>query len=334
MKPQISYVANRQFWFGVLATIIVVILVATGVPNRLRARMPSKETKQEQLMGVRLQPTGRVEGYLGRDTLMRIASNAAADDERKMVRSASVDMIVKSPKETSDKIRLLAEQSGGFLVSSEIYGGENASSASLTVRIPVGKFEQVRTQISNLGLRGESEKLQAEDVTKQYVDLSARLRNFRAQESQYLGILKQAKTIKDTLEVSDKLNEVRAEIEQQQAEFDVLSKQVETVALTISLSAEADAKVLGLHWRPLYQLKVAARDGLTELEITLRLWRHSSSTFRQFSCGSLPFWLAQLSRGESRVGPGGRSSCPSQRRFSARVMCLCLLLANFEVLLG
>ncbi len=111
-------------------------------------------------------------------------------------------------------------------------------------------------------MRVENEKLQAEDVTKQYVDQAARLRNLRAQETQYLGILKQAKTVKDTLEVSDKLNDARGEIEQQQAEFEALSKQVETVALAISLRAEADAKVFGLNWRPLYQLKIAARQGL------------------------------------------------------------------------
>lgn len=37
---------------------------------------------------------------------------------------------------------------------------------------------------------------------------------------------------------------------------------METVAITISLHAIADAQVFGLNWRPLYQLKVAARDGL------------------------------------------------------------------------
>jgi hypothetical protein len=172
-----------------------------------------------------------------------------------------MDLLVKNPKEASEKVRALAEQAGGFLISSET-GGENATSASLTVRVPAEKFEQVRAQIARVGLRVESEKLEAEDVTKQYVDLAARLRNLRAQETQYLGILKQAKTVKDTLGVSDKLNEVRGEIEQRQAEFDVLSKQVETVALTVSLRAESEAQVFGLHWRPLYQLKVAARDGV------------------------------------------------------------------------
>lgn len=179
-----------------------------------------------------------------------------------MVRTSSIDMEVKNPKAASEQIRVLAEQAGGFLVSSETYGGDNASSASLTIRVPRDKFEQVRTQISRLGLRVESEKLEARDVTKQYVDQAARLRNYRAQETQYLGILKQARTIKDTVEVSEKLNDVRAQIEQEQAEFDVLSKQIETVAMTVSLHAEAEAQVLGLHWRPLYQLKLAARDGI------------------------------------------------------------------------
>lgn len=187
---------------------------------------------------------------------------ANASDDREMIRTSSIDLIVRSPSDASQKLRQLAENAGGFLVSSENYGGNNASSALLTVRVPANKFEEVRTGIRKLGVRVESEKLEAQDVTKQYVDQAARLRNLHAQEMQYLGILKQAKTVKDTVDVSEKLDEVRGEIEQQQAEFDALSKQVETVALTISLRAEADAQVFGLHWRPLYQLKFAARQGL------------------------------------------------------------------------
>src|SRR6266849_8528144 len=119
-------------------------------------------------------------------------------------------------------------------------------------------------EIRKLGLRVESEQLEAEDVTRQHVDQQAHLRNLRAQEAQYLTILKQAKTVKDTLDVSEKLNGVRGEIEQQQAEFEALSKQVETVAITVSLHSE-EANVFGLHWRPLYELKLAVMQGLEGL---------------------------------------------------------------------
>jgi cell division protein FtsL len=265
MDIPINLLRGKQFWAGVVASVIALVLVVEGVPNLLRSRIAYKKmgsyyqlrTDRDSLGGgggggSRVQ----VMGYLG------TADTSEYSDERKMVRNASMDLIVKHPKEASDSIRRLAEDAGGFLVSAETNGGENASSASLTIRVPVNKFAEVRAKIVQLGVRVESEKVEANDVTKQYIDLSAQLRNLRAQETQYLGILKQARTVKDTVEVSDKLNEVRSQIDQQQAEFDALSKQVETVALTVSLHAQADVQVFGLQWRPLFHLKSAARDGL------------------------------------------------------------------------
>jgi hypothetical protein len=121
----------------------------------------------------------------------------SAPDDRKTIRNGAMDLIVKNPRDSSEAIRQLAERVGGFLVSSEISGEEDASSASLTIRVPAARFEKARGEIRKLGLRVDSEKLDAEDVTRQYVDQSARLRNLHAQETQYLGILKQAKTVED-----------------------------------------------------------------------------------------------------------------------------------------
>ena len=265
METLITLLRGKQFWAGVAASVIAVLLVVEGVPNLLRSRVASKKTgsyyglrtDRDSVAGGGGGGEGvQLMGYLG------TAGSSGYDDERKMVRNASIDLIVKRPKEASDSICKLAEDAGGFLVSAEANGGENASSATLTIRVPVNKFEEVRAKIVQLGVRVESEKVEAQDVTKQYVDLSAQVRNLRAQETQYLGILKQARTVKDTVEVSEKLNDVRSQIDQQQAEFDTLSKQVETVALTISLRAEADVEVFGLQWRPLYRLKEAARDGI------------------------------------------------------------------------
>jgi len=192
------------------------------------------------------------------------AEQAPASD-RKLMRTASLGLIVKTPTQAVDQIVQLVEGTGGFLVTSNVNGGSDATSASLTIRVPAAKFDEIRVQIRKLGLRVESESIEAQDVTRQYVDDEARLHNLRAEEQQYLGILRKAATVKDTLEVSEKLNEVRGEIEVKQAEFDTLSKQVETVAINITLRAEADAQVFGLHWRPLYQLKIAAREGLDGL---------------------------------------------------------------------
>lgn len=188
-----------------------------------------------------------------------------SDAERKIVRTDSIDLVVQKPAEAADKIRLLAESMGGFLVESQIGGGQDATGGSLTVRVPSARFDQARAEIRRLGLRVQSERIQAQDVTKQYVDQEAGLRNLRAAENQYLAILRQAKTVKDTLDVSEKLSEVRGQIEQQQAEFEALSKQIETAAISISLESEAETRVFGLNWRPLYQLKLAVHEGLDGL---------------------------------------------------------------------
>ena len=192
----------------------------------------------------------------------RAGGEEGTSEDRKLVRTKSLGLIVKTPAETAEKIVQIAQGAGGFLVTSNVNGGADATSALLNIRVPADKFGEVRAQIRKLSLRVESESIDAQDVTKQYVDQEARLRNLRAQEQQYLGILRKAATVKDTLEVSDKLNEVRGAIEERQAEFEALSKQVETVAINVTLRAEADAQVFGLNWRPLYQLKIAAREGL------------------------------------------------------------------------
>jgi len=212
-----------------------------------------------------------------------------ADSDRKMVRTSSIDLIVQRPAEAAEKIRKLAESVGGFLVSSQVSGNPDSTGGSLTVRVPAARFEEARAEILKLGLRVENERLEAQDVTREYVDQAANLRNLRAEEAQYLTILKQARTVKDTLDVSEKLSAVRGQIEQQQAEFDALSKQIETVAINVLLRAEAEARVFGLNWRPLYQMKLALRDGLDGLANYA-----STMTAIVFYLPAVALWLATI----------------------------------------
>ena len=188
----------------------------------------------------------------------------AADADRKMVRNSSMEVVTKDPADTADRIRQVGERLGGFLVKS-VTNGQDAQGAFLAICVPADRFEEARAEIRKLGVRVDSERVEAQDVTRQYVDLDARLRNLRGEETQYLSIMKSAHTVKDALEVSEKLSDVRGQIEQQQAEFEALSRQVETVAISVSLRTEAEAQVFGLHWRPLYQMKLALRAGLDSL---------------------------------------------------------------------
>ncbi len=244
---------------------ILLVWAAIAIPNLQR----SSESLGPQHAGA----TDKFAGYLATPAASRMASQelsltvkapdtqprGPAGAERKIVRTSSMSMVVQNPSQITLQIAKLAEAVGGYLVSSDS-GSQN--SASLTIRVPANQFEEVRAQIRKLGLRVDSEKVEAEDVTRQYVDQDATIRNLRAEEAGYLYILQQAHTVKDMLAVSEQLSNVRGQIEEQQAEFNALSKQIETVAISISLRTELKEQVFGLNWRPLYQIKLALRDGL------------------------------------------------------------------------
>jgi hypothetical protein len=192
------------------------------------------------------------------------ARATAAGAERRIIRTSALEMVVQHPADTAEKIAAIAEGMGGYLESAN-EGGQNATSGALAIRVPAARLQEARAEIRKLGLRVESEKVDAQDVTRQYVDQGARIRNLGAEEAQLLAILKQATTVKDMMAVSERLSEVRGQIEQQQAEFNALSRQIETVAIAISLRTESEAQVFGLNWRPGYQLKLALHDGLDSI---------------------------------------------------------------------
>jgi len=269
---------RNKGWLWMGSGFMAALMVAAVVmPNLMRSHLvadksiyPAQQSPIETRLTHDSFAAASKTGSAWETTSLAVAQETAkapneGKDGRKMVRTSSMALIVQKPAEVSEKIRALAEDMGGYLVSSEVIGGRDATKGSLTIRVPAARFEEARAAIRKLGARIESEKVEAQDMTRQYVDDEAGLRNLRAAETQYLAILKQARTVKDTLAVSDKLSEVRGEIEQQQAEFDTLSKQVETVAIAVSLQAEAEAQVFGLQWRPLYQIKLALRDGLDGL---------------------------------------------------------------------
>lgn len=274
--------ARRNWWKLSLVTIAgwIGLYIAVFVPWQYQRRFAEQRASGLASVGwdpVSLwrQPSWRpmlqkgtplLAAHLSMASLGSTAFDARENDsDRKIVRNVSIELEVKNPADSAEKIRLLAERAGGYLVASQIGGGPDVPDSGITVRLPSSRLEQTLKEIKSLALRVESEKNEASDVTKDYVDKDAQLRNLRSAETQYLAIMKRAATVKDTLDVSEKLAEVRGQIEQQQAEFTALAKRVETVAIAVSLRAEADTQVFGVHWRPLYELKLAARDGLESL---------------------------------------------------------------------
>lgn len=182
---------------------------------------------------------------------------------RQVIRNISMHLLVQDPSPAVEKIGTVAAHLGGYVLSSQVgvsHTGEHG--AVISIRVPVGRLEEARARIRQLALRVDNERSEAQDVTKDFVDMQSTLRNYHAEEDQYLAIMKRASATKDVLEVSAKLSDVRGRIEKLQGELQYLSHQIAMSSITVYLDAEAQAQVLGIHWRPLYRLKVAARGAL------------------------------------------------------------------------
>ena len=121
------------------------------------------------------------------------------------------------------------------------------------------------TEVKSVATTVDREGVEVRDVTREYIDLDARLRTAQAEEAQYLQILKRATTIKDTLDVTEKLSDVRGRIEQMQGEMKLLTSQIDMSSLEISLRADSEATVAGSRWRPLRQAKIAVGEMMSGL---------------------------------------------------------------------
>lgn len=183
---------------------------------------------------------------------------------RKIVRNGSLELLVANVGQTASKIGTIVSDMGGF-VEKSTQTNTGGNTAVITVRVPAGSLDRLMAEVKKLALNVDRENVEARDVTRDYIDLDARLRNAQAEEAQYLQILKRATTIKDTLEGAEKLSSVRGRIEQLQGEMKYLTTQIDMSSLEISLRGEAGTAVLGIHWRPLRQAKVALGDMISGL---------------------------------------------------------------------
>ena len=179
--------------------------------------------------------------------------------DRKIIRTGYITLEVENITETMDKIVKLADELGGYVVSSHKHEYDERTSGSISIRIPVNKFEEAFDRLRPLAITVPSENTDSRDVTEEYVDLEARLRNLEATETQYLALLEKATTVEEMLKVQQALSNVRGEIERIEGRMQYLERSSDMSLIEVSLQ---EARGLAEPWSPSGAFKSAIR-GLT-----------------------------------------------------------------------
>jgi hypothetical protein len=166
---------------------------------------------------------------------------AAEAIDRKIIRNGELTLETESPTEGLRKITVAAESHGGFVVTSEFKqnpvsaGVKPTQSVTVVARVPSPQFAAALEQIRNAGQRVIQEKVTGQDVSEEYLDVEARLRNKKALEGQFLEIMKQARKVEEALDVQTQLADVRTEIERLAGRRRFLENQAALSTITTTL---------------------------------------------------------------------------------------------------
>lgn len=251
----VSRFRNSTLWkgigLGVAAVVLFAAVVSLLIPSlMMRPRMSAQES--------------RLSGGGSRYMAQSLSSPESSEpdtvqaDGPKIIHKAELDLRVANCAETLKKIEALAAAESGFLESSTL--AEN--SAKITLRVPSARFDAVRGKLRDLALRVRQDSVTAADVTKQYFDREARLRNLRAEEQQFLDVMKRAHTVPDVLAVTKQLAETRGEIERADADFRHLRDQIDMAEIDVQLYLDASDSA---HWSPGASVKSAFTELLQSL---------------------------------------------------------------------
>jgi hypothetical protein len=253
---------NPTLWKGfALGLGMLVLLLVVAIPNLLRSRMAANHASRSFASSnsyYRMNLAGGSGGDTASMNEALVAIDTVQADGPKIIHKAELELLVANCAETQKKIEALAVSELGFVESSTL----EESSAKITLRVPSARFEAVRGKLRDFAIRVRQDSVTAADVSKQYVDRESRLRNLRAEEQQFLEVMKKAHTVPDVLAVTKELSEVRGEIETADAEFRHLKDQIDMAQIDVHLAAQVSS---GSHWGLGTSIKSAFSDFLESL---------------------------------------------------------------------
>ena len=225
----------------VLALILLAASLAIGMMtsiNFLETAMFPSSRRFEGLMTPRpkvMKPATNVENLADRAEAGELPLLQQVEYVNRMIiRTASIDMEAEDPEKVVNEIMLIADSLGGYVESMGVHR-DGRISANIVVRVPEKSFFDALARIRRLG-KILKEEISGKDVTEQYIDLEARLRNLKAEEDWLLKAMDKAKDVKELMIVERELWRIRGEIERIQGQLKYLQRRVEYSTIMVHVT--------------------------------------------------------------------------------------------------
>lgn len=218
--------------------------ISLGIANQGSSSLPMDSSRSEKMVSSSL-----VAPYEAGE------SQDLAPADKKIIKNGNLDLKVDSADKTAEKIADIAKSNAGEIFSSNFYQSKNnIKSGTVTVKVPVASFEKTFAELKKIASLVIRESTSGQDVTEQYTDLLAQLKNRQAEEQSFVKILDQAQKIDDVLAVTRELARVRGNIEQLQGRIKYLESQTDMSTIAVNLTEDENITVVD-SWRPWQVIK-------------------------------------------------------------------------------
>ena len=156
--------------------------------------------------------------------------------DRLILRTGQASIEVDSLETAMARLRQVAQRAGGFVADAAVQSGRNqVRQATLELKVPSARFDELTEGLEPIG-RLEFVNVSAEDVSEEFVDLTARAANGRRLEERLIELLRtRTGKLQDVLNVERELARVREEIERIEGRLRYLKTSAQLSTLSVSL---------------------------------------------------------------------------------------------------
>lgn len=153
-----------------------------------------------------------------------------------IIRTGQASVQVDSLTRAIAALHNLAARLGGYLANTSYQGGQQSyASASIEIKVPSDRFDDLLSGISPLG-KLEYANVTSQDVGEEYADIDARVTNARHLEQRLIDLLaNRPGKLQEILELERELARVREEIERYEGRMRFLKSHASLSSLTIAV---------------------------------------------------------------------------------------------------
>ena len=163
---------------------------------------------------------------------------------RAVIRSGTMHIRATDTADIAERVVEVVESAGGYVAGTDLTrDADGVVAGSFTFRVPSSQLQVALDAFDELADTVLERRLDEVDVTTQLTDLDAHLANLEAYETELRALLTEVRETgadtEDLLQVFDRVNSVRAEIDQAAARRTQLTDQVAMSTIHLRLSPTA-----------------------------------------------------------------------------------------------